>query len=208
VERGLRFVSKLLITKGAFHCQPAKDDDFQDESPSSLVFHCSGCKRILLPPPAARWSRGAITLPARPKTNVPPQLTNAVDVAAGLDHCLALRDDGTVVAWGDNTYGQTNLPMGLTNVAAIAAGDNHSLALLGDGPLVLHAPLTNPIWSTNGFSVSLPTQSGRVYVLEYKNSLTDSHWTALPSVAGSGRMQSLIDSTSNASQRFYRVQRW
>ena len=40
---------------------------------------------------------------------------------------------GTVVAWGDNTYGQTNVPPGLTNVIAVAGGMQHSLALDADG---------------------------------------------------------------------------
>src|SRR5262249_41224462 len=44
-------------------------------------------------------------------------------------HSLALRSDGTVVAWGDNTFGQTNVPPGLRSLAAIAAGRTHSLAL-------------------------------------------------------------------------------
>ena len=43
---------------------------------------------------------------------------------------------GTVVAWGDNTYGQTNVPAGLTNVIAVAGGGHHSLALNADGTVV------------------------------------------------------------------------
>jgi hypothetical protein len=42
----------------------------------------------------------------------------------------------SVVAWGDNTYGQTNVPPGLTNVVAVASGPYHSLALRSDGTLV------------------------------------------------------------------------
>ena len=61
-------------------------------------------------------------------TNVPPNLTNAVAITAGQSHSLALRADGTVVAWGDNSFGQTNTPPGLINVVAIAAGGNHNLA--------------------------------------------------------------------------------
>src|SRR5205823_8554987 len=57
-------------------------------------------------------------------------------IAAGDLHGLALRDDGTVVAWGRNSSGQTNVPAGLTNVVAIAAGSSHSLALTGDGRIV------------------------------------------------------------------------
>jgi hypothetical protein len=49
---------------------------------------------------------------------------------------LALKNDGTVVAWGDNTYGQTTIPSGLSNVVAIAAGSAHSLALKNDGTVV------------------------------------------------------------------------
>jgi hypothetical protein len=58
-------------------------------------------------------------------------------IAAGADHTVALRADGTVIAWGyDNIYGQTNVPAGLSNVTAIASGDNHCLALRADGTLV------------------------------------------------------------------------
>jgi alpha-tubulin suppressor-like RCC1 family protein len=46
---------------------------------------------------------------------------------------LALRQDGTVVAWGDNEYGQTNVPAGLSSVQAVAAGWEHSVALLSNG---------------------------------------------------------------------------
>ena len=49
---------------------------------------------------------------------------------------LALRSDGTVAAWGDNSYGQTNVPVNLTNAVAISAGASHNLALLNDGTVV------------------------------------------------------------------------
>jgi len=39
----------------------------------------------------------------------------------------------TVVAWGDDAFGQCHVPVGLTNVVAIAAGNVHSLALRVDG---------------------------------------------------------------------------
>jgi alpha-tubulin suppressor-like RCC1 family protein len=56
-------------------------------------------------------------------------LSNVVAIAAGNNHDLALKSDGTVVAWGSNYAGQTNTPPGLTGVTAIAAGGSHSLAL-------------------------------------------------------------------------------
>lgn len=61
-------------------------------------------------------------------------------------HSLALRDDGTVWAWGDNlsvqlgdgTNTSRHTPVqvpGLTGVTAVAVGPSHSLALLNDGSL-------------------------------------------------------------------------
>lgn len=149
------------------------------------------------------------TLVAWGQTSVPSGLTNVVDIAAGFSHSLALKADGTVVAWGSNTYGQTNVPTGLTNVVAIAAAASHNLALVGDGPPIQSALTVNPIYSDDGFSLTVPSQSGRVFALEYKNSLMDNDWTDLPLVAGTGGMLTLTDETAtNTTQRFYRVRRW
>ena len=142
------------------------------------------------------------------QTNVPGWLTNVVAISASDSHALALRDDGSVVGWGDNSVGQAVAPAGLKNVVAIAAGGGHSLALIGDAPPALHATLSAPAWSSNRFSVLLPTQSGKVYRLEYKNSLTDRAWTPLPLVAGNGRVRQLTDLTATKPQRLYRVRAW
>ena len=57
-------------------------------------------------------------------------------IAAGGDHNLALKSDGTVVAWGWNAFGQAAVPADLANVIAVAAGSAHSLALKSDGTVV------------------------------------------------------------------------
>ncbi|MGA2544200.1 MAG: hypothetical protein ABSG78_21840 [Verrucomicrobiota bacterium] len=141
-------------------------------------------------------------------TAAPVGLSNAVAVAAGNLHCLVLKADGTVVAWGNNQNGQTNVPAGLTNVVAIAAGAFHNLALVGNGPPVLNALITNFNLSGGGFSLALPSQCGRVYALEYKSSLTDANWSALPLAAGNGTNLVLTDPTISNAARFYRVRRW
>jgi len=69
-------------------------------------------------------------------------LSSIVQIAAGGAFSLALRSDGSVFAWGDNTFGQlgdgstadSDLPgpVVAVNATAIAAGGNHALALKPD----------------------------------------------------------------------------
>lgn len=68
--------------------------------------------------------------------DIPSGLSDVVALAAGGYHSLALRKDGSLIAWGDNSFGQTNIPLSLTNVVDFAAGDYHSVALGPDGHVV------------------------------------------------------------------------
>jgi hypothetical protein len=142
------------------------------------------------------------------QTSVPAGLTNVVAIAAGDLHSLALQANGTLVGWGANNAGQTNVPPTLTNVVTVAAGSDHSLAQVGSGPPVVSAPIIHPTLSGSGFSLAVPSQCGRVYALEYKNSLGDANWVPLPLVAGTGANLVLLDSTAMNTQRYYRVRRW
>ncbi len=67
-----------------------------------------------------------------------------VQVAAGNNHSLGLKGDGTVWAWGNNQNGslgdgtntQSETPVrvsGLTDIIAVAAGNGHSMVLKSDG---------------------------------------------------------------------------
>ena len=73
-------------------------------------------------------------------------MSNAVAIASGENHSLAIRADRTVWAWGSNlvggigdgTYAEAMLPVQsgtLAEVASISAGDVFSLALTGPGEL-------------------------------------------------------------------------
>jgi alpha-tubulin suppressor-like RCC1 family protein len=150
-------------------------------------------------------------------TNVPPGLSNVVSVAAGASHSLAVKADGTIVAWGAGTNyvadysinkGQSIVPTGFTNAFAASGGYTFSLALLGATPPVTSTMITNLVKDATGFNLAISSQSARVYALEYKNTLSDSGWVALPLVAGNGSALILTDPTATNSQRFYRVQRW
>jgi len=59
--------------------------------------------------------------------------TTAIAVAAGYSHSMLLRQNGSILAWGGNTYGQTNLSGASGTYMAVAAGERHSLALTEAG---------------------------------------------------------------------------
>lgn len=60
-------------------------------------------------------------------------LTNALQVAGGRAHSIALLGDGRIVGWGNNYLGQLNIPTNLLGAAMISCGYYHSLALQTNG---------------------------------------------------------------------------
>ena len=63
---------------------------------------------------------------------------NAVNpqVAAAGNHTVGLKADGTVVAVGDNSYGQCNISS-WSGIVQVAAGYEHTVGLKADGTVVL-----------------------------------------------------------------------
>lgn len=142
---------------------------------------------------------------------VPPGLGDVAGIAASSTVSLALKSDGSVLAWGNlNTVDPLFEPAVLwpaaSNVVAIAAGGNISLGFVSSRPQ--RVVLQQLGFTQGSFGVSLPSASGRVYQLQFKNSVDDSNWTSLPLVAGNGELQTLVDPTPSATQRFYRILRW
>jgi hypothetical protein len=61
---------------------------------------------------------------------------------------LALKDDGTVVAWGYNGPAHDLAPDGFTSVTAISAGYGHTIGLKADGTLVGWGQILRPMGLT------------------------------------------------------------
>jgi alpha-tubulin suppressor-like RCC1 family protein len=87
--------------------------------------------------------------PAIPSTpNKVPNLSNVKSISAGFMSSFAIKDDGTVWAWGDNTAGELGdgtttirsnprsspvQVIGLTDIVAVSSGVRHTLALDSNG---------------------------------------------------------------------------
>jgi alpha-tubulin suppressor-like RCC1 family protein len=144
----------------------------------------------------------------RAGVTAPPGLYGVVAIAADGLHSLALKSDGTVVEWGLSCPDGCSSPSGVMNAAAVAAGFYHSLALLGDGPPPTGCLAVDPVLAQGRFSLSLDSQSGRVYALEHTDQLMEPAWIRLPLVPGNGGRLTLVDDAAAESQRFYRARRW
>jgi alpha-tubulin suppressor-like RCC1 family protein len=126
-------------------------------SPASGVTLATGARTlqaIFTPTDTANYNSATASVPilvsssSRPISLIaPPSLTydgtaktHAVSqmphIAAGFAHSLAIKADGTVVAWGSNSDDQSNVPVNLSGVIQVTAGFYHSLALKADGSVV------------------------------------------------------------------------
>ena len=77
----------------------------------------------------------AISSPFQPET-----------LSAGYYHTCAIRSDGTLNCWGDNSYDQIALPAG--TFTQVGAGDFHTCAIKTDGTLAC--------WGDNSYGETTP----------------------------------------------------
>lgn len=84
------------------------------------------------------FAAGGIIVWGSPHPHVQSQVPAGEDFIAidgGKDFALALRADGSIVAWGANNAVTSSVPTG-TGFTAISAGQDHALALKSDGSIV------------------------------------------------------------------------
>jgi alpha-tubulin suppressor-like RCC1 family protein len=113
-----------------------------------------------------------------------------IAIAAGDFHSLAFKSDGTVVAWGQNRYGEGAVPPGPTGVVAIAAGRNHSVALRSDGTVFTWGDM----WADMAIGPRIPAglngvtaiAAGERHALALRNDGTVVRWGDLRSSVPAG----------------------
>jgi alpha-tubulin suppressor-like RCC1 family protein len=88
----------------------------------------------------------AATAPSGPTPLQVLGLTGVIAIAAGDQHALALKSDGTIWSWGLNVYGQLGYEFAgatgnagpvdnISTAVQIACGKTHSMALLSNGTI-------------------------------------------------------------------------
>ncbi len=67
---------------------------------------------------------------------VPNPNMDFIALSAGNSHGLGLRSDGSIEAWGSNTYGECNVPGPNADFVAVAGGQYFSLGLKANGSII------------------------------------------------------------------------
>jgi Regulator of chromosome condensation (RCC1) repeat len=149
-------------------------------------------------------------------------LSGVAAIAAGWNHTVALKNDGTVVAWGYNIDGEvtgthtTEQPYSaiaspvtlggqvLSGVTAIAAGPSHTVALIGGVPLL---PSLKARPNGNELILSWPTNAPG-FALQSTLDLTPPvNWldsTSVPAVIGA---HFTLTNTVTGGARLYRLRK-
>ena len=125
---------------------------------------------------------------------MPGGLTDPIAIATGGDHGLAVKADGTVVAWGCGfNFGQCNVPGGLAGVTGVAGSLGHSLALKGRRDrrrLGLRSSLNRGQCSVpGGLAGVTAVAAGTYHSLALKSDGTVVAWGCGPPTGGSATCQ-------------------
>lgn len=104
----------------------------------------------------------------------PPAGTSDIAaIACGSSHLIGLKTDGTVIVWGDTTYGEGNISAGLSGVVAIGAVGAGSYALKNDGTVVSWGQLANTAIRNEQNIIGLSASGDRLLALRADGSVYD-----------------------------------
>ena len=67
-----------------------------------------------------------------------------IAISSGANHVCAISEDGSIMCWGDNDYGQVSDRPTSGSFTQISSGDNHTCALRNDGAVICWGSVTVP----------------------------------------------------------------
>jgi hypothetical protein len=110
----------------------------------------------------------------------------------------------SVVAGGGTTFSSSaHFQLGSTIAQPLAASARFSIQ---GGFWIWPSPIIfAPAKIGNNFVVSLQTEPGKSYTVQYVDSLVATNWQSLPVVVGDGTTKTVTNSAPNVTQRFYRL---
>ena len=65
--------------------------------------------------------------------------------------------------------------------------------------------LFGSVKTETGFTLSLHTEAGKTYALEYTTSLSNQNWVQASTLVGDGRVKTMTDASASGAIRFYRI---
>ena len=112
----------------------------------------------------------------------------------------------SVVAGGGTTPSSSRFQLSSTIAQPLAAVPSSARVSIQGGFWITPSPIIfAPTKIGSNFLVSIQTEPGKNYTVQYVDSLSTLNWQNLPSVPGDGAVKIVTNSAPNVTQRFYRL---
>jgi len=142
---------------------------------------------------------------ASPLTGFAPLTVYFTNLSSGATDYGWLFGDGNSSADSNpvhtyTTAGTYTVTLNAMNFGGLSILSRTGYVLVNATPLIL-----SPTVSGDDFTFTFETIAGKTYVIEFKDSIDDAAWQTLQTVPGDGNAVTITNSTSAASQRFFRL---
>jgi hypothetical protein len=113
----------------------------------------------------------------------------------------------SVIAGGGTTFSASGrFQLGSTIAQPLAAVPGSSRFSIEGGFWIWPSPIIfAPTKVGTNFIVSIQTEPGKTYTVQYADSLPSLNWQSLPAFAGDGTVKTVTNSAPGVAQRFYRL---
>jgi hypothetical protein len=113
---------------------------------------------------------------------------------------------GVIASGGTTSSSSARFQLGSTIAQPLAAVPVSARFSIQGGFWIWPSPvLFAPAKAGNDFIVSIQTEPGKTYVVQYTDTLAPPDWQNLPSITGNGAVESVTNSAPAVAQRYYRL---